>query len=129
LRRRRARGADENGMSACGPCALWRRAWQDCRTRTARAAGPVFPPAVALSVVKLACDRPDVVGRSLAPWDSADLARQLVRDGVVAALSPQPVQRMLAPHQLNPWRHQLWLSPHVPREAAFAAQVREMVSV
>jgi hypothetical protein len=26
---------------------------------------PVFPPEVALSVGKLACERPDVVGRSL----------------------------------------------------------------
>ena len=56
-----------------------------CTTKNARAAGPFFPPAVALYVVKLACERPDVVGRSLSQWDSAELARQLVRDGVVDA--------------------------------------------
>src|SRR5215470_12307977 len=89
----------------------------------------VFPPAVALYVVKLACERPDVVGRSLSQWDSVELARQLVRDGVVEAISPQTVQRILAHHKLKPWRHHLWLSPHVPRDAAFAAQVQEMVAL
>jgi hypothetical protein len=84
---------------------------------------------VALYVVKLACERPDGVGRSLAQWDSAELARQLVRDGVVKAISPQTVQRILAHHKLKPWRHHLWLSPQGPRDAAFAAQVQEMVDL
>lgn len=84
---------------------------------------------VALYVVKLACERPDVLGRSLSPWDSAELARQLVHDGVVAAISPQTVQRILAHHKLKPWRHHLWLSPQVPRDAAFAAQVHEIVTL
>jgi hypothetical protein len=90
---------------------------------------PVFSPGVALYVVKLACEHPDVVGRSLSQWESAELARQLVRDGVVAAISPQTVQRILAHQKLKPWRHHLWLSPHVPRDAAFAAQVQEIVAL
>ena len=84
---------------------------------------------VALYVVKLACERPDVVGRSLSQWDSAELARQLVRDGIVEAISPQTVQRILASHKLKPWRHHLWLSPTVPRDATFAAQVTEIVTL
>lgn len=100
-----------------------------CTTKNAPAGSRFFPPAVALDVVKLACERPDVVGRSLAPWDSTELARQLVRDGVVQASSPQTVQRILAHHKLKPWRHHLWLSPQVPRDAAFAAQGQEMVTL
>lgn len=80
-------------------------------------------------VVKLACERPDVVGRSLSQWDSAELARQLVHDGVVESISPQTVQRILAHHKLKPWRHHLWLSPTVPRDAAFAAHVHEIVTL
>jgi transposase len=98
-------------------------------TKNAPAAGRFFPPAVALYVVKVACERPDVVGRSLSQWDSAELARQLVQDGVVATISPQTVQRILAHHKLKPWRHPLWLSPQVPRDAAFAAQVHAMVTL
>jgi hypothetical protein len=36
---------------------------------------------------------------------------------------------MLAHHTPNPRRHHLWLWPQVPREAAFAAQVQEMVTL
>jgi hypothetical protein len=35
------------------------------------------------------------VGRSLALWTCAELARTLVRDGFVDAISPQTVQRVL----------------------------------
>jgi transposase len=118
-----------NGMSANGRCALSRLASTGCTINNAPAAGRFFPPEVALYVVKLACERPDVVGRSLSQWDSAELARQLVRDDVVAAISPQTVQRILEHHKLKPWRHHLWLSPQVPRDAAFAAQVHEIVTL
>ena len=84
---------------------------------------------MALYVVKIACERPDVVGRSLSQWESTELTRRLVHDGVVEAISPQTVQRMLASHKLNPWRHHLWLSPTVPRDAAFAAQVTALVTL
>lgn len=84
---------------------------------------------MALYVVKLACERPDVVGRSLAQWDSVELARQLVHDGVVDQISPQTVQRILVHHKLKPWRHHLWLSPKGPRDAAFAAQVQEIATL
>src|SRR4030088_3366926 len=114
-------------MYANGPCASWRRASRDCLTKNPPADGRFFPPVVGLYVVKLACERPDVVGRSLSQWDSAELARQLVYDGVVEAISPQTIQRILAAHKLKPWRHHLWLSPHVPRDAACAAPAHEIV--
>ena len=116
-------------MSASGRYALPSRALTDYLTKNARVADPFFPPAVALYVVKSACERPDVVGRSLSQWDSAELARQWVHDGVVATISPQTVQRILASHKLQPWRHHLWLSPTVPRDATFATQVTEIVTL
>src|SRR5262245_37430568 len=111
-------------MAAHGCGALSHLGSTGCTTKNAPAAGRFFPPVVAVSVVKRAWERPDLVGRSLSPWDSAARARQLVRDGVVAALAPQTVQRMLAHHKLQPWRHPLWLAPQVPRDAAFAVQVQ-----
>jgi transposase len=98
-------------------------------TKSVRAARPFFPPAVALYVVKSACEQPDTVGRSLSQWDSTALARQLGRDGVVESISPQTVQRILAHHKLKPWRHHLWLSPTVPRDEVLAAQVQEIATL
>lgn len=74
----------------------------------------------------MACERPDQLGRSLSQWDCQELARQLVRDGVVPSISAGTVRRILENHQLQPWRQHLWLSPKVPRDAAFAAAVQEI---
>jgi transposase len=77
-------------------------------------------------VVKIACERPDEFGRSLSQWDCTEIARQLVRDGVVESISAATVHRILLSHRLKPWRQKTWLSPKVPRDAAFAAQIREI---
>jgi hypothetical protein len=74
----------------------------------------------------MACERPEKLGRSLSQWDCRELADQLVREGVVASISADTVRRILDNHQLKPWRHHLWLSPTVPRDADFAARVQEI---
>jgi hypothetical protein len=84
---------------------------------------------VAIHLVKMACERPDARGVSLSQWDSVELARKLLADGVVAGISPQTVQRILAAHQLKPWRQHYWLSPKVPRDATFAAQVAHIIDL
>jgi transposase len=81
---------------------------------------------VALHVVKIACERPDDLGRSLSQWDCTEIARQLVRDGVVTSISAETVRQILLHHRLKPWRQKMWLSAKVPRDAAFAAQVQEV---
>jgi transposase len=87
-----------------------------------------FPPAVAIHVVRLACERPELFGRSLSQWDWAELARQLIADGLVADISPATIRRSLAAHQLQPWRHHLWLYPKYPRDATFYTTVYTTVS-
>jgi transposase len=77
-------------------------------------------------VVKIACERPDDVGRSLSQWDCTEIARQLVRDGVVTSISAETVRQILLHHRLKPWRQKMWLSAKVPRDSAFAAQVTEI---
>ncbi len=77
-------------------------------------------------VVKIACERPDELGRSLSQWDCTEIARQLVRDAVVPSISAETVRRILLSHRLKPWRQKMWLSPKVPRDAAFATQVQEI---
>lgn len=82
---------------------------------------PVFPPIVATYLVKIACELPDSVGRSLSLWTCGELARTLTRDGIVDSISPQSVQRLLLRHELKPWRVHHWLSAKVPRDGAFRA--------
>ena len=77
-----------------------------------------------LHLIRLACELPAQAGRSLSQWDCAELARQLVGDGVVTTISPQTIQRILARQRLKPWRQHVWLHPRTPRDAAFVAHVR-----
>lgn len=81
---------------------------------------------VATHLVKLACELPDAVGRSLSLWTCAELARELKRSGVVEEISPQSVQRLLGGYRLKPWRVHYWLSPKVPRDDAFRARVLDL---
>lgn len=84
---------------------------------------------MALQLVRRACALPEQAGRSLSQWDCAELARQLIREEVVAAISSQTVQRLLAAHRLKPWRHHLWLHPRPPCDAALAAQIRAVADL
>lgn len=91
------------------------------------AGGPrFFPPIVATYVVKLACELPDKVGRSLSTWTCVELARRLIRDGIVDSISASSVQRILASQKLKPWRVHHWLSSSVPRDEAFRQTVRNI---
>jgi len=82
-----------------------------------------------MHVVKMACERPDDRGVSLSQWDCPELAVRLVADGVVECISSETVRRILLAHQLKPWRQHCWLSPNVPRDAAFAARVAHIVDL
>lgn len=98
-------------------------------TLLAAAPRAFFPPAVAIHLVRLACERPDSLGRSLSQWDCHELARQLVAEAIVEDISASTVRRILAAHQLKPWRHHLWLHPKQPREATFYATIAALIEL
>ncbi len=127
----RSRGLSARTGRSCGPgsTAIALTAWRACRIVRALAGRGLSPPEVVLHLVRRACELPEQAGRALSQWDCAELARQLVREGVVAAISPQTVQRLLAAHRLKPWRQHLWLHPRSPRDAAFAAHVRAVADL
>jgi hypothetical protein len=84
---------------------------------------------VALHVIHRACELPDAAGRSVSQWDCTELARQVIADGIVEAISTQTIQRILARCRLKPWRCHLWLHPRTPRDAAFVQTVREIADL
>ena len=122
--RRRRRAAPGRGRAAgrldgearaeVGPAVPEGSPGRGCAIVPDAAASRSFPPEVAMHVVKIACERPDDVGRSLSQWDCIEIARQLVRDGVVPSISAETVRQILLHHRLKPWRQKMWLSAKVP---------------
>jgi hypothetical protein len=86
-----------------------------------------FQPVVAAHVVKLACERPDLVGRSLSQWDRVELARQVIADALVDSISAQTIRRILDMNKLKPWRHHMWLTSKHPRDNEFNRRVTDVI--
>lgn len=59
-------------------------------------------------IVQLACLEPVAKGLHITHWSSADLARQAVLDGIVPAVSPRSVRRILQEVDLQPHRTRFW---------------------
>jgi transposase len=59
-------------------------------------------------IVELACLEPVAEGLHITHWSSADLARQAAADGIVPAISPALVRRILNEVDLQPHRTRFW---------------------
>jgi hypothetical protein len=67
-----------------------------------------FPPLQRAQIVALACLEPVAEGLHITHWSSGDLARQAVADGIVPAISPAMVRRILNEVDLQPHRTRFW---------------------
>ena len=67
-----------------------------------------FPPLQRAQIVELACLEPIAEGLHITHWTSEDLARQAVADGIVDAISPRTIQRILHDVDLQPHRTRYW---------------------
>ena len=67
-----------------------------------------FPPLQRAQVVALACLEPVAKGLHITHWSLEDLARQIVLDGIVPAISPSTVRRILNGVDLQPHRTRYW---------------------
>ncbi|CAN5388204.1 hypothetical protein BH09GEM1_BH09GEM1_06520 [soil metagenome] len=89
-------------------------AWRNNR---ARVAPGLFPPEVVIQVKAIACELPATLGVPLSRLSTADIAREVERAGIVAAISGTTVWRWLREDAIKPWQHRSWI---FPRDPAFA---------
>ena len=97
----------------------------DCMISPNRVVHPFFPPVVAMELVRIACEMPEKLGRSLCLWDCTELANMLQIRGVVESISPQTVQRILYSNSLKPWRFHPWLRPKA-RDQEFIDRTKDI---
>ena len=70
-----------------------------------------------VEVKALACELPSESGVPLSRWSTHDIAREVVRRGIVAKISGATVWRWLSQDAIRPWQHRSWI---FPRDANFA---------
>jgi hypothetical protein len=74
----------------------------------------------------LACELPATTGVPLSRWSCAELARELMMRGVVAAISAATIWRTLRSDAIRPWFHRSWIYPRDPDFATKAAVVLDL---
>jgi hypothetical protein len=75
--------------------------------------------------VELACLEPVARGLHITHWSSADLAREAVAQGVVAAIDPRTVRRILQAVDLQPHRTRYWKTSRL--DAAFKERAEKVL--
>jgi transposase len=109
----------------------WRRRFTQSRLaglRDKQRSGrpPSFTPVQVAAVKALACEPPDRHGLTLCRWSSTELARTVVAQQILAAVSASTVRRWLAQDALQPWRQQCWIFPRDPDFAVKAERVLDL---
>jgi transposase len=82
-------------------------------------------PVQRAQIVELACLEPIAKGLHITHWSSKDLARQAVADGIVAAVSPATVRRILHDVDLQPHRTRYWKTPRL--DARFKERAEQVL--
>ncbi len=101
---------------------LWRNRWLALSQTAAsvidrlvdapRPGGPMtFSLEQILRLFTLACENPQMYGRPISHWTPQDLADEMVKQDIVASISPRHVGRLLAEADLKPHQCQYWLDP------------------
>ena len=64
-----------------------------------------------LQLFAIACAPPETYGRPLSHWTPRELALEVVKQGIVEAISPRHVGRLLEEATLKPHQSGYWLNP------------------
>jgi len=86
----------------------------------------VFGSEVVAGVKALACEPPEARDVPLSRWSSAELATQVVSEGLVGSISSSTVRRWLHADAIKPWRYRSWIFPRDPDFASKAARVLDL---
>ena len=84
------------------------------------------PPQVTVSVKALACEIPARTGLPLSRFSTRELALEVVRRGIVTAISGATVWRWLRSDVIRPWRYRSWIFPRDPDFETKAGRVLDL---
>lgn len=79
-----------------------------------------------MQVKALACELPAERDLPFSRFSHADIAREAVQRGIVAAISGATVWRWLSADAIKPWHYRSWIFPRDPQFQAKAAVVLDL---
>jgi len=85
-----------------------------------------FTSSVVAEVTATACELPATRNLPFSRFSSADIAKEVVSSGVVDAISPASVRRILKDAVIRPWRYRSWIFPRDPDFAEKAGVVLDL---
>jgi transposase len=71
-----------------------------------------------------ACEDPQKLGLPFTHWTHAELAKEVIRRGIVVSISPRHLGRLLNEADLKPYRIRYWLNAKGKDEPAFVVDVQ-----
>ena len=86
----------------------------------------LFPPEVVMEVKALACELPRKGGIPLSRFSQRDIAREVIKEGIVASISGITVWRWLSSDAIRPWSYRSWISPRDPNFSRKAGRVLDL---
>ena len=113
-------------LSASGASDSLRSDWEAWKTFLGPGVRPVFPPELVMQVKAIACELPKESGQPLSRYSGRDLAREVVRRGVVARISGRTIWRWLDEDAIRPWQHRSWIFPRDPDFQTKAERVLDL---
>jgi hypothetical protein len=81
---------------------------------------------VVVEVKALACELPSEQDLPFSRFSCQDIAREVVRRGIVASISGRTVWRWLDADAIRPWLYRSWIFPRDPRFAQKAGRVLDL---
>jgi hypothetical protein len=113
-------------LSANGENGSLMNVWPVSKIAQGAADRVFFPPKVVMEVKALACQLPSERDLPFSRLSHADIAREVVRNGIVASISSATVWRWLSNDAIKPWQYRSWIFPRDPDFAKKASYVLDL---
>src|SRR4051812_20857923 len=114
-------------VECCESRVALRRAIEAVLTDEPRPGAPAkFTPEQVTQILAVACEPPEKSGRPITHWTARELTDEVIRRGIVAAISPSQVSRYLREAALQPHKSRYWLNTTEKDPQRFEAQVKSV---
>lgn len=116
-----------NAAVAEGGQAQLKRLVEDCLRDAPRSgAPPTFCPVQIVSIISIACEKPELCGRPVSKWISREVADEAVKRTIVEKISQSHVSRILRSVNLKPHKSKGWCFTTEKDQEEFDRRAREV---